>query len=105
MYLSAGFNHTELPLKAYVAEKPDMPASAIMQSDFTPCDYANAFSEDGTVWLETEIPSNTAVREREVLYFSPELRSAHGTTPSALFPFSAGTAQDAMRRLPIKRSL
>lgn len=91
MYLSAGFNHTELPLKAYVAEKPDMPASAIMQSDFTPCDYANAFSEDGTVWLETEIPSNTAVREREVLYFSPEVfftaevffEDAHGMWISA----------------------
>ena len=91
MYLSAGFNHKELPLKTYVAANPDMPVSALMRDDFTPSTYANAFSKDGIVWLEAEIPSNIALREREVLYFSPEVfftaevffEDAHGMWISA----------------------
>lgn len=91
MYLSAGFNHKEIPLKSYVAENPDISASALSSADFTPCSYVNAFSEKGTVWLQADIPVNTAVREREVLYFSPEVfftaevffEDAHGKWISA----------------------
>ena len=71
--LAAGFEQNELPLKTYIAFDDSIAADSIMPEQFKPCEYANVFSEKGTVWLETDLPTNISSNDREVLYFTPEV--------------------------------
>lgn len=72
VYLATGTHYRELPLKMFIAQ-PNAAVSLLRNEQFSAHAYVNSYAEDGTVWIETEIPPAAQTRDCEILCFNPEV--------------------------------
>lgn len=72
VYLATGAHYRELPLKTLIA-KHDATVCSLSSEQFSYRSYVNSYAEEGTVWIETEIPPGVRMQGCDILCFNPEV--------------------------------
>lgn len=67
-----GLFPVKLDLKTFYSSEKEIPVERIYSQNFKTNDYVNSFSENGYLWIETDIPASIKDKDLEIISLSDE---------------------------------